>query len=304
MTGWNVQAQFSVEGRPEPRQGEELVVLYQYITPGYFSAIGVPTLAGRGFTAADRDSLNPVGVINQSLARAEFSGSDPIGRRIKFGSQASEERWITIVGVIPDFRHYRLPEPMRAAIYLPFYEAVGYTQTVAIRSEADPAVLLPAAAAVVRSLDADLPLFQVQTLDEVVSRSLWRQRLQGQVLGTFAVLAMLLAITGMYGVISYAVAQRTRELGVRMALGASRRQVIVLVVGQGARLALLGVALGLAGALALTRVLSALLYGVKATDALTFALVPLLLGAVAVAACWLPARRASQIDPLVAMRAE
>jgi putative ABC transport system permease protein len=115
---------------------------------------------------------------------------------------------------------------------------------------------------------------------------------------------MLLAITGMYGVISYAVAQRTRELGVRMALGASRRQVIVLVVGQGARLALLGVALGLAGALALTRVLSALLYGVKATDALTFALVPLLLGAVAVAACWLPARRASQIDPLVAMRAE
>jgi predicted permease len=304
MTGWNVQAQFSVEGRPEPRQGEELVVLYQYITPGYFSAIGVPTLAGRGFTAADRDSLNPVGVINQSLARAEFSGSDPIGRRIKFGSQASEERWITIVGVIPDFRHYRLPEPMRAAIYLPFYEAVGYTQTVAIRSEADPAVLLPAAAAVVRSLDADLPLFQVQTLDEVVSRSLWRQRLQGQVLGTFAVLAMLLAITGMYGVISYAVAQRTRELGVRMALGASRRQVIVLVVGQGARLALLGVALGLAGALALTRVLSALLYGVKATDALTFALMPLLLGAVAVAACWLPARRASQIDPLVAMRAE
>jgi predicted permease len=304
MVGWNVQAQFSVEGRPERRQGDELVAHYQYITPGYFSAIGVATVAGRSLTAADRDSLNPVGVINESLARAEFSGSDPVGRRIKFGSQASEERWITIVGVIPDFRHYRLPEPMGPAIYLPFYEAVGYTQAVAIRSGTDPAVLLPAATAVVRSLDADLPLFQVQTLDEVVSRSLWRQRLQGRVLGTFAVLALLLAVTGMYGVISYGVAQRTRELGVRMALGASRRQVIGLVVGQGTRLALLGVVLGLAGSLALTRVLSTLLYGIKATDALTFAVVPLLLGAVAVAACWVPASRASKIDPLVAMRAE
>ena len=165
-------------------------------------------------------------------------------------------------------------------------------------------MLLPAATAVVRALDADLPLFQVQTLEEVVSRSLWRQRLQGRVLGTFAVLALLLAVTGIYGVISYAVAQRTRELGVRMALGASRRQVIGIVVGQGARLALLGVVLGLAGSLALTRLLSTLLYGIQATDALTFVVVPLLLGAVAVAACWLPASRASKIDPLVAMRAE
>jgi putative ABC transport system permease protein len=243
-------------------------------------------------------------VINQSFARAEFPGVDPIGRRIKFGSPAGGDPWVTIVGVIGDYRHYRLPEPMRPAIYFPFYEVAGYTQSVAIRSEADPAVLMPAVTGVVRSLDAELPFFQVQTLDEVVSRTLWRQRLQGRVLGTFAVLALLLAVTGIYGVISYAVAQRTRELGVRMALGASRRQVIGMVVGQGARLALLGVALGLAGSLALTRVISTLLYGIQATDALTFAVVPLLLGAVAVAACWLPARRASRIDPLVAMRAE
>ena len=303
FTGWNVRAQFSIEGHAEPRQGEELDAHYQYITPGYFPSLEVPILAGRGLLPTDRDTLHPVAVINELMAK-HFPGENPVGRRLKFGGQASKDPWVTIVGVARDVRQYRLPEPMGPAVYFPFFEYAGYSQTLTIRTSGNPTGVLPGVAGIVHSLDADLPLYQVQTLDEVVSRSLWRQRLQGRVIGLFAALAMILAAMGIYGVISYAVAQRTRELGVRMALGASRRQVTALVVSQGARLAIIGVVIGLAGALALTRVLTTLLYGVRATDALTFAVVPLLLGVVAIAASWLPARRAARIDPLVAMRAD
>lgn len=304
QSGWNVRARFSVEGRPEPRQGEELEAHYQYITPGYFPTLDVPILSGRNLALSDRDTLNPVGVINESMAKRAFPGENPLGKRLKFGGVTSTDPWVTIVGVTRDIRHYRLPEPMGPAIYFPFLEWAGYTQTVTVRAAGDLTGLLSSVRGVVRSLDADLPLFQVQTLEDAVARSLWRARLQGRVLGIFAALAMVLATMGIYGVISYAVAQRTRELGVRVALGASRRQVVALVVTQGVRLALIGVTVGLAGALILTRVLSRLLYGVQATDPLTFIAVPLVLGAVAVVATWIPALRAARVDPLISMRAD
>ncbi|HJR36708.1 MAG TPA: ABC transporter permease [Gemmatimonadales bacterium] len=304
QSGWNVAAGFSVEGRPEPRQGEELVAHYQYITPGYFPTLEVSMISGRNLALTDRDTLNPVGVINESMAKLAFPGENPLGKRLKYGGVTSTDPWITIVGVARDIRHYRLPEPMRPAIYLPFFEWTGLTQTVTVRAAGDLTTLLTNIRGVVRSLDADLPLFQVQTLEEAMARSLWRPRLQSRVLGIFAGLAMVLATMGIYGVISYAVAQRTRELGVRVALGASRRQVVALVVTQGVRLALIGVTVGLAGALILTRVLSRLLYGVQATDTLTFIAVPLVLGAVAVVATWIPALRAARVDPLISMRAE
>ena len=305
MSGWNVQASLSIEARPARRQGEETVGHYQTMTPDYFRALGIPIVRGRGFTPDDRDTLNRVGIINESLARREFAREDPIGKRIKIGEPDGPDPWVTIIGVVKDFRHYRLPQPMGPALYYPYFQQPGYTQTVAIRATSgDPLRLLPGVLGALRALDPELPAYQVQSLEQAVDRSLWRQRLQGQVIGLFAGLALILAAIGLYGVVAYAVAQRTREVGVRMALGATGGQVVGLVVRQGAGLVGLGVALGLGGALALTGVLSKLLYEVKVTDLATFVTVPLGLVVVALIASWLPARRAARVDPLVAMRAE
>ncbi len=301
MSGWNLQANMDIEGRPPRPEGQGLEVHYQIVSPDYFKTLEIPLIRGRNFTRFDRDTLNPVVLINQSLARKEFAGEDPLGKRIKLGGPGP---WATIVGVVGDFRHYRLPQPMGPAVYYSYFGAPGYTQTLAIRTRGDPLDALPQVRGVLHELDPNLPAFQEQSLEQAVDRALWRQRLQGQVLGFFAALALVLAAVGIYGVISYGVAQRTRELGVRMALGASKGRVVGLVVRQGVLLALLGLGLGLAGALALTGVLTRLLYEVRATDLGTFIAVPLVLGAVAVLASWLPALRAARVDPLVAMRAE
>jgi ABC-type antimicrobial peptide transport system permease subunit len=190
-------------------------------------------------------------------------------------------------------------------VFLPYASQPSLTQTLAVRTTLpDPLSLAPTIRALMRQLDPTVPAYQVQTIAQVVDRSLWRQRLQGQVLGIFATLALLLATVGLYGVISYAVAQRTRELGVRMALGATRAQVVALVLRQGTRVTVAGILVGVIGALAITRAIGSLLYGVHATDPLTFVTVPITLGIVSVLACCIPARRATRVDPLVAMRAE
>ncbi|HEV8149481.1 MAG TPA: ABC transporter permease [Gemmatimonadales bacterium] len=305
FSGWNVQAEMNVEGHPQHPTGDELVVHYQSLTPGYFESLGIPILRGRDLTAADRDTANRVGVINEILARREFAGQDPLGKRIKIGQLGDPEPWVTIVGVARDFRHYRLPQPMGPAIYFSYFQNPQLLRTVTLRTTlAKPLDLLPAVRGTLRGLDPELPIYQVQTLEQAVERSLWRQRLQSQVIGLFAGLALVLATIGIYGVISYAVAQRTREMGVRMALGASAGRIVGLVVRQGMLLTLGGIGLGLLGAITLTRVLGKLLYEVRATDLATFVFMPIVLGATAVVASWLPARRAAKVDPLVAMRAE
>jgi predicted permease len=305
FSGWDVQASFSIEGRPARRQGEELDVHYQRVSADYLAAIGVPIVRGRGFTDADRDTSAHVGIINEELARREFAGEDPIGKRLKFGGLDSEDPWITIVGVARTFRHYRLPRPMGPAVYFPQLASPAASQTLVVRTTlADPGALAGPLRDVLRRLDPDVPPYAVQSLDEVVGRSLWRQRLQGEVLGAFAALALLLAAVGIYGVLSYAVAQRTRELGVRMALGATMPRVLAMVLAQGARLAAVGIALGLAASLVATRALESLLYGVTSADPLTFVAVPLVLAAVALVAILIPARRATQVDPAVALRAD
>jgi len=305
FSGWNVQAEMSIQGRPPVRQGDELDAHYQNVSPDYLKAIGTRIVAGRGLTTADRDSFNLVGVINETMAKTEFAGSDPIGQRIKWGGPDSEWPWITIVGVVSDFRHWRLPQPMQPALYVPQLASPSLSQTIVLRTSlAEPRSLEASVRSAMRDLDRDAPAYQFQTFEQVVSSSLWRQRLQGNVLGLFAIMALLLAAMGIYGVISHGVTQRTRELGVRMALGASRRKVAALILAQGGRLAVTGVAIGLATAFLLRKAVAQLLYGVAPSDPVTFILVPIVLVAVALVSSLIPALRATRVDPAVAMRAE
>jgi predicted permease len=305
FSGWDIQSELNVFGRPPALPNQELITHYQIVFPDFFKAMGVSLVRGRMLTETDRDSLAPAGVVNETFAKRAFPGEDPIGKRVKTGSLDNRDPWITIVGVIHDYRHYRLPQPMGPALYTHYATVAGRSQTLVIRTTAaDPYSLVPMIRSAVRERDPQIAMYAVKTMNDAVSESLWRQRLQGQVLGIFAVLALALATLGIYGVISYAVAQRTREIGVRVALGAQRRNVLALVLGQGMRLVTVGVVLGLAGALALTRTLSSLLYGVSATDVTTYATVPLLLGAIALVATYVPAARATRVDPLTAIRAE
>lgn len=305
QSGWDVQAWISVEGQPARPRGQELDTHYQTISSDFLASIGVPVLKGRGILPSDRDTANLVVVINETLARKAFGAEDPLGKRIHIGDATSNDPWATIVGVVRDFRHYRLPQPMGPAMYYSYNQLPTFAQTVVVRTNgSDPIGLVPGIRSILRQLDSDLPAYQWQTLEQAVDRALWRERLQGQVIGLFAALAMVLASIGIYGVISYAVAQRTREVGVRVALGATRSQVVGLVLRQGIALVGAGVVLGLIIALVATRLLTKLLYGIAPTDLVTFAGVPVVLGAVALLASWLPARRASRIDPLVAMRSD
>jgi putative ABC transport system permease protein len=303
FSGWNLQSALNVEGRPAPRQGEEFVTHFQSVTPDFFKAIGVPLIKGRWLQPTDNDSLAPVALVNEELVKRLYPNEDPIGKRVNFGWMG--KGWFTIVGVIGTYRHYRLPNPMGPAMYFTSATWGPLQQTVTIRGKQDDAnALVPVLRSAVREIDPKVALYDVQTMEEAVDRSLWRQRLQGSVLGVFAALALVLACFGLYGVISYAVAQRTRELGVRIALGATRRDVMLMVFGQSGRLVIGGIALGLVGAWFGVRLLETMLYGVEAKNLMVFASVPILLAVVALLSSVIPARRASRVDPIIAMRAE
>jgi putative ABC transport system permease protein len=302
QTLWNP---FSIEGRPPRPESELPVGDYILVTPEYFSALGIPVLRGRAFTDADREGAPRVCLINQTLAREFFPGEDPLGRRLKQGPDRPDNPFMEIVGVVGDVRYEGLDAKVQPAYYLPFAQNGWGDMSLLVRSSAtDPAALVPAVRGELRALDPELPLAGVRTMDELLTRSVAEPRFRTLLLAVFACAALLLAAVGIYGVMSYTVAQRTHEIGIRMALGAQGRDVLRLVVGQGVRLTLVGVLLGLAGALLLTRVLTGLLFGVSATDPLTLVCVPLLLSLAALLACYVPARRASKIDPLVALRYE
>ena len=301
FSGWDVQAGLAVAGSAPSRRNEEIVAHYQFVTHDYFRIIGVRLVRGRLFDARDRDSTNMPVLINEKLASQAFSGADPIGKRISVGGDS----FATIVGVVSDYRHYRFPQVAGPAVFYPFGALQPRQMTIVLRPTAgDPNALTPLLRAAVREIDPQVALYQVQTLEEVVTRSLWRQRLQGSVLAIFAAMALALACIGLYGVISYAVAQRTRELGVRMALGATRFDVVRLIFGQSSRLVGTGLVVGLAAAWFAVQLLTALLFGVPARDVGTFAIVPAILGVVALAAAVIPSRRATRVDPIIAMRAE
>lgn len=270
----------------------------------YFRTIGTPLLRGRDFTPQDSANAPAVAIINETLARRFFPNEDPIGKRVRIGDPISNAQPYEIVGIAKDTLITSIAEAPRAATYRPLAQQHSSRVTLVIHTTGNPQALLAAVRHEVQVLDENIPAQEIKTLDEFIALSFWPMQMGARLVGAFGLLGLLLACVGLYGVMSYAVAARTREIGVRMALGAERRDLLRLIVGQGLTLALLGTGAGLALAMAVTRVLRKFLFGIGATDPLTFLGVALLLTLVALLACWVPARSATRVDPLTALRHE
>ena len=265
--------------------------------------MGIAVLKGRAFTDQDKAGAPPVIIINEAMAEKYWPGADPLGKRMRLNGPINEYPWMQVVGVVQNVKH-ELQTPVTADYYLPNTQDVWSSMVLVARTKGDPLSLAADMRQQVWSLDKDQPVFEVRTMAQVRALSVSLYSFSSFSLGIFAAIALMLAAIGIYGVMSYAVMQRTQEIGIRMALGARASDVLKLVVRSGMTLALLGVVAGLAGAFALTRLLQSLLFGVTPTDVPTFALVTLGLLLVALLACYIPARRATKVDPLVALRYE
>jgi putative ABC transport system permease protein len=272
-------------------------------TDGYFQALGIPLIRGRIFDERDGANAPHVTVISESLARARWPNQDPIGHTIEFGNMDGDLRLLTIVGIVGDTHEYGLDTPPRPTVYVNLFQRPRSTITVTMLSDADTQSVTSAARGILHGLDPEIPA-RFRTFSQVYSASLGSRKFNVILVGFFGVTALLLATTGMFGVMAYSVSRRTREIGVRVALGATTGDVLTMVLSQGLRTICIGVAIGIAGALALTRTVESLLFGVTATDPLTFAGVTLLLAGAALLACYIPARRATNVDPMVALRYE
>ena len=303
MLGFNASTSFTIQGKPV-QSGDEPNADYRAVTEDYFKSMGIPLLKGRDFTERDNRDAPETIVINKMLAEHFFGSEDPIGKRIQIFPDPN--RWREIVGVVGDIRLVGLDAAINPTLYVPMpqnpYPNALRNVFLVVRTSVDPKSLAAGIRGELRSLDRDVPLSQVQTMEDVVSDSLSQRRLNMSLLAAFSVLAAVLAAVGVYGVMAYMVAQRTHEIGIRMAMGAQQRAVMMMVLGDGAKLTAIGIGIGLAAAFGLTRVLSSLLYGVSAADPRTFAAISVLLACIALAASYLPARRAAQVDPLEALR--
>ena len=290
---------FNIAGRPPAAPGEGISTNYYAVSPDYFRAMGIPLIKGRYFSDADsRDSAH-VAIINQAMARRVFPDQDPIGQRINVTN--GDDTFREIVGVVADVKHYALDAPAPLQTYEPFLQKPEGGMTLVLRTTVDPASLTQAVRETVLELDKDQPISESNTLERLFSDSVSRQRFGMLLLAVFAGIALMLAAVGIYGVLSYSVAQRMHEIGIRMALGARMTDVLRIVVGRAAGLTLIGIALGLGGAFLITRVMTSMLFGVTPTDPSTFIAIPILLSLVALAASYLPSRRAARIDPSVAL---
>ena len=287
---------FTVEGVEQ----EEKVAWLRSSTPGYFDAMGMPVLKGRTFASSDTETSLPVAIVDEKLARMYSPEGDLLGRRIRIGGGP----WLTVVGVVPNVKNRKLDEDAWPYIYRPYAQWVRRNTMLVVRTSVDPSTIAGSVRQEVARLDPELPLANVSTIQQAIDRSLVTTRLTNWLLAGFAATALLLALTGIYGVMALNVANRRSEFGIRLALGAQRSNIATMILGQGLRLAVIGIALGLVGAVALTRLLKGLLFGISASDPLTFVVLASLLAVVALLACWIPARRATKVDPLIALRYE
>lgn len=304
LSGDHSRGDVTIEGLPLPGPGEFPHPDRHTISTTYLTAMGIPLLRGRNFSDSDNETAPDVALINSTMARRFWANGDPIGKRFLWGHPDTDKKWFIIVGVVADTKLYGLDNPARLEIYYPYLERPNSDMNLVVRSAVDPSSLTASIRAAVATIDNYQPIFAVHTMQELVDDSISTRRLTLVLLGIFSVLALVLAAIGIYGVMAYSVALRTQEIGIRMALGAQRQDVLRLVLGQGARIAFFGVAIGLAAAAALARLLSSLLFAVGASDPLTFAAVAVVLIAVALLACYIPARRALRVDPIIALRYE
>ena len=291
-----------VEGAPQERGANIPSSMTGYASPGYFAALGVDLLEGRDFIDQDGDTRPRAAVVNEAFARRFWPGESAVGKRFSF--EGTTGPWIEVAGVVRDGKYFSLSEDPTSFVYVNLRPEAGSYLTLLVRTAIEPQRMIAALRSEFQQLDSNLPVYSIKTMTEHMALPLFPARVAAILLGSFGVLALILAAIGIFGVMSYSVSQRTREIGIRMALGASTQGILRLVVGNGLRLISLGMGIGLAVAFAATRLMSALLYGVSATDTLTFGGIGVLLIAVAMLACYLPARRAAQVDPMIALRCE
>lgn len=304
----NLTNPFWVPGQPtEPGMNQPLAVETS-VSLDYFRTLGVPLLGGRFFTDSDRGHKEGILIVNNTMAQRYFPGQDPVGQRIKTGDYSPSAPWQTIVGVVSDVKYSGLDSAPEPTLYVPYFQE-GWTDFsremfLVVRTSSDPKSLASSLGNAVRELDRNMPLAEVHTMDELLSNSVAQPRFRTLLLALFAAMALMLAAVGIFGVMAYVVSRRTQEIGVRMALGASRAQVLKMVLGEGLRIVLIGVAIGLVAALALARLIKSWLFAVQPVDPVTFAAVALTVVAVAALACYVPARRATKVDPMIALRYE
>jgi predicted permease len=302
--GFNTNRVFTIAGQPEPAPDTIPNANYRVISPQYFRTLEIPLLRGRVFTEQDAGGAPRVVIINEALARRYFPNEDPIGKQIKLGRYMEANPLHTVVGIVGNIKHRGLDFEFEPEFYYPYPQTPVRFSSIVARTQGDPLSLTSAVRNAVLEVDEEQPLARIRTMEMAISNSVTQRRLNMILLGIFGALALALAAVGIYGVMSYTVTQRTREIGIRMALGAQRRDVLKSVVGQGMSLAASGVGIGLLGAFLVTRLMETLLFGVKPTDPATFGGIALLLLGVAFFACCIPARRATKVDPVVALKYE
>jgi putative ABC transport system permease protein len=300
LSGQNVGMSIGIPGAPPPGPGEPWDADYAQVSPGYFGTMNIPVLSGRDFNEQDRTNTAPVAVVNETFVRHFKLGTNPLGRLIAFGGVSN----IEIIGVVKDTKRTGLANAQRGEVYRTYQQQCWGFMSLVVRTQRDPAEINRAIRTQLDGIDKDQPIGHVRTMTQLVAASVGQRRLSVQLVSGFASVALLLAAIGLYGVLAYNVAQRRQELGIRIALGAQHSEVLSLVLRQGMKLVLIGVGIGILAAFVLTRVMRGLLYEVEPRDPLTFAGISLMLVSVALLACWIPARRASKIEPMEALRVE